>query len=53
MHIRLNFHLHENNQRSIKNTTGCKEQIFVYTVYISRSNLHQKFQEKRKKLKNF
>lgn len=32
MHIRLNFHLHENNQRSIKNTTGCKEQIFVYTV---------------------
>lgn len=34
MHIRLNFHLHENNQRSIKNTTGCKEQIFVYTVYI-------------------
>ena len=46
MHIRLNFHLHENNQRSIKNTT-------VYTVYISRSNLHQKFQEKRKKLKNF
>ncbi len=48
MHIRLNFHLHENNQRSIKNTTGCKEQISVYTVYISRSNYTKNFRKNEK-----
>lgn len=49
MHIRLNFHLHENNQRSIKNTTGCNEQI---SLYIRRSNFCPKFHSGRKKLKN-